>query len=214
MTRGASLLLIALAATTASAAAEEGRNRLEVTGFVGGMTLEQGLGTASSIYLSVTGAAADVDFGKLFGARASWAFTENVAAAFDFSRSTNAYRLDVDDEVIGSVGLGEQFEAERLSFGGSVVAQYPLASGLVPYGSFGVGRLATKPRRPIAEIDSVTATDVSFGGGVKYWVPKIPWLGVGFDLRYHTASKGLTFPGGDDSPTGVAFTVGGIVRLF
>jgi hypothetical protein len=188
--------------------------RLELSGFVGGMSLSQSLGTSSNIYMTVTGAAENVDFGKLFGFRASWAFSRNVAAEFNASRSKNFYGLDVDDLEVGNVGLQDQFEADQLLLSGGVIVQFPTRLGLVPYGSFGVGRLETKPASPIDGIESVDAIDVSFGGGVKYWVPSLPWLGVGFDLRYHTATEGLTFPGGDSSPTSVEFTAGGMVRLF
>jgi hypothetical protein len=188
--------------------------RLELSGFVGGMSVSQSLGTTSNIYLTVTGAAEDVDFGKLYGFRASWAFTRNIAAEFTLSRAKTAYGLDVDDLEVGNVGLADQFEADGLLLGGGVIVQFPLRVGLVPYGSFGVGRLETKPVSPIEGIESVSAIDVSFGGGVKYWVPSVPWLGVGFDLRYHTVNEGLGFPGSDSSPSGTEFTVGGMVRLF
>jgi hypothetical protein len=188
--------------------------KLEISGFVGGMTLSQDLGTASNIYMSVTGSAESVDFGKLYGFGASWAFTPNIAAEFRFFRSTNAYSLDVDDETIGNVALPDQLEAEQISYTGGVVFQYPTEIGLVPYGSVGVGRLKTTPSNAIEGLESTSGTDLSFGGGVKYWIPSVPWLGVGFDLRYHSVTDGLTFPGGDDSPTGTTYTVSGIVRLF
>jgi hypothetical protein len=188
--------------------------RLELSGFVGGMSLSQSLGTTSNIYMTVTGAAEDVDFGKLFGFRASWVFTRNIAAEFNVSRAKTGYRLDVDDLEVGNVGLADQFQADQLLLGGGAIVQFPLRVGLVPYGSIGVGRLETKPASPIDGIESVSAIDVSFGGGVKYWVPSVPWLGVGFDLRYHTANDGLGFPGSEGSPSGTEFTVGGMVRLF
>jgi hypothetical protein len=207
------LLALGLSALPAVGLAQDVK-RLELSGFVGGMSLTQDLGTASNIYSSVTGAAENVDFGELFGFRASWAFTRNFAAEFSASRSKNAYRLDVDDIEVGDVDLQDQFEADQLLLGGGVIFQYPLRAGLVPYGSVGVGLLDTTPASPIQGIESVSATDVSFGGGVKYWVPSVPWLGVGFDLRYHTASEGLTFPGGEESPTGFEYSIVGIVRLF
>jgi hypothetical protein len=209
--------LVAIAALTLSpgvALAQTEAEKLELSGFFGGMSLDQDLGTASNIYMTVTGAAESAAFGRLYGFGASWAFTRNIAAEFRLSRSTNAYSLEVDDEEIGNVGLPDQFEAEQLSFLGGVVVQFPLEVGLVPYGSLGVGRLQTKPRSAIEGLESVTGTDVSFGGGVKYWIPAVPWLGVGFDLRYHTANDGLTFPGGDDSPRGGEYTITGMVRLF
>jgi len=209
------LLVLALSAVPGAGLAQTGESKkLELSGFFGGMSLTQDLGSASNIYMSVTGGAESVAFGELYGFGASWAFTRNVAAEFRLFRSTNAYSLDVDDDEIGNASLPDQFEARQLVITGGVVVQYPLEVGLVPYGSFGVGRLRTKPTSAIAELESVDGTDVSFGGGVKYWIPAVPWLGVGFDLRYHTATKGLTFPGGDDSPNGTAYTIAAMVRLF
>jgi hypothetical protein len=209
------LLVLALSAVPGAGLAQTGESKkLELSGFFGGMSLTQDLGSASNIYMSVTGGAESVAFGELYGFGASWAFTRNVAAEFRLFRSTNAYSLDVDDDEIGNASLPDQFEARQLVITGGVVVQYPLEVGLVPYGSFGVGRLRTTPTSAIAELESVDGTDVSFGGGVKYWIPAVPWLGVGFDLRYHTATKGLTFPGGDDSPNGTAYTIAGMVRFF
>ena len=209
------LLVLALSAVPGAGLAQSGESKkLELSGFFGGMSLTQDLGSASNIYMSVTGGAESVAFGELYGFGASWAFTRNVAAEFRLFRSTNAYSLDVDDDEIGNAGLPDQFEARQLVITGGVVVQYPLEVGLVPYGSFGVGRLRTKPTSAIAELESVKGTDVSFGGGVKYWIPAVPWLGVGFDLRYHTATEGLAFPGGDDSPNGTEYTIAAMVRLF
>jgi hypothetical protein len=210
---GGALFLVALSAVPGVGRAQT-EEKLEVAGFVGGLSLTQDLGSASNIYMSVTGSAESVDFGKLYGFGASWALTRNIAAEFRLSRSTNAYGLEVDDEEIGEVRLPDQFEAEQLLVTGGVTVQFPLDVGLVPYGSFGVGQLRTKPSRAIEGLESVTGTDVSFGGGVKYWIPALPWLGVGFDLRYHTATEGLTFEGGDDSPRGTEYTIAGMVRLF
>lgn len=209
------LLVLVLSAVPGAGLAQTGESKkLELSGFFGGMSLTQDLGSASNIYMSVTGGAESVAFGELSGFGASWAFTRNVAAEFRLSRSTNAYSLDVDDDEIGNASLPDQFEARQLVITGGVVVQYPLEVGLVPYGSVGVGRLRTRPTSAIEGLESVTGTDVSFGGGVKYWIPAVPWLGVGFDLRYHTATKGLTFPGGEDSPNGTAYTIAGMVRLF
>lgn len=207
-------LVIVLAAFATSSRLFAQDERLELSGFVGGMSLTQDLGSASNIYMTVTGAAGSSSFGDLFGFRASWALTRNVAAAFDFSRGTNPYSFDVDDTEVGAVALPDQFTARRQYYGGSVLAQFPLSFGLVPYGVFGVGRLETTPESPIGGISSVDTTDWSFGGGAKYWLPPAPWLGFGLDLRYHSASEGLTFPGGTGSPTGTEVTVSGMVRLF
>lgn len=209
------LLLLALSASAGPALAQtRGAKKLELSGFLGGMTLSQDLGSASNIYMSVTGSAESVDFGKQYGFGASWAFTRNLSAEFHLSRSTNAYSLEVDDDEVGDVSLPDQFDADQLFFSGGLVAQFPLEVGLVPYGSFGVGRLKTTPSSAIENLESASGLDVSFGGGVKYWIPSVPWLGVGFDVRYHTASEGLSFPGGDDSPRGTEYAIAGIVRLF
>ncbi len=213
MRKTLSVLLLSAVPSAGLAQTEESK-KLELSGFFGGMPLTQDLGTASNIYMSVTGAAESVEFGKLYGFAASWGFTRNVAAEFRVSRSTSAYGLEVDDEEIGNVSLPGQFGAEELFVIGGVVVQFPLEWGLVPYGSFGVGQLRTKPMRSIEGLEQVKGTDVSFGGGVKYWIPALSWLGVGFDLRYHTATDGLTFPGGDDSPRGTEYAFVGMVRLF
>lgn len=206
------LVVLALAGSPGAALAQS--EKLELSGFVGGMPVSRDLGSASNIYMTVTGAAESVDFGKLYGFGASWAFTRNVAAEFHFSRSTNFYGLAVDDAEIGNVSLADQFEAEQLILTGGVTVQFPLEVGLIPFGSIGVGQLRTKPMNAIEGLESVTGTDVSFGGGVKYWFSEIPWLGVGFDLRYHMATDGLTFPGGDDSPRGTEYSLMGMVRPF
>ena len=209
------LLVLALSVVPGAGLAQTGESKnLELSGFFGGMSLTQDLGSASNIYMSVTGAAENVEFGKLYGFGAGWAFTRNVSAEFRLSQSTNVYSLEVDDEEIGKVSLTDQFEAEQLFITGGVTVQFPLEIGFVPYGSLGVGQLRTKPTSAIEGLESVTGTDVSFGGGVKYWIPGVPWLGVGFDLRYHTATDGLTFPEGDDSPRGTEYTIAGMVRFF
>ncbi len=194
--------------------AQTAKRRLELSGFVGSMSFTQDLGTTSNIYMTVTGAAENVSFGKLFGFRASWAFTRNIGAELNVSRATNAYTLNVDDIKAGTASLGEQFDASQLFLTGSVIAQFPLRIGLVPYGMVGAGRVTTRPSSPIQDIDQVSATDVTFGGGVKYWLPSPRWIGLRFDVRYHTATKGLTFPGSDGKPNGMELSVGGIVRLF
>ncbi len=213
MSRGL-LILVLVSIPGAALAQTRETKKLELSGFFGASSLTQELGSASNIYMSVTGAAESVEFGKLYGFGASWAFSRNIAAEFHLSRSTNAYSLEVDDDEIGNVSLPDQFEAEELLITGGVVVQFPMDVGLIPYGSFGVGQLRTKPRSAIEGLESVTGTDVSFGGGVKYWIPAAPWLGVGFDVRYHTATEGLTFEGAEDSPRGTAYTIAGMVRAF
>lgn len=188
--------------------------RLQVSGFVGGMSIDQSLGTAANIYQSVTGAADDVTFGKLYGFRASWGFTERLAAEFNVSSSSNAYTFDVVDDVeLGTVGLGEQFRADQLYFGGNVVFHFPLGA-LAPYVTGGGGVLRTTPTDAIEGIDRVSSLDFNFGGGVKYWFRSPQWLGIRFDARYHAANEGLTFPDGTSTPSGLEFSVGAAFRWF
>ncbi|HSF18301.1 MAG TPA: hypothetical protein VLK65_22390 [Vicinamibacteria bacterium] len=196
------------------AAGQSGAARLELSGFIGGSSFQQSLGTASNIYQTVSGTAGNIDFGKLFGLRASWALTRNIAAEFNLSTGTNAYTFAVDDIEVGNVDLGGQFEADQLFWNGSIVFQVPTRAGVVPYATAGFGRLETTPSSPLGDIDKVKATDVSFGGGLKFWLPSLTWLGLRFDARYHTASEGLNFPGNTETPTGTEVTVGATVRLF
>ena len=223
--RGALLLLMTALATTAtgahaqfevnpSAPGQRGMpRRLEVSGFVGGMTVDQSLGTATNLYQSVTGAATDVTFGKLYGFRASWGFTPNLAAEFNVSSSSNAYTFDIDDLEVGNVALGEQFRSDRLYFGGNVVYQFPKGN-VAPYVTGGVGLARETPVEAIAGIDRVSALAFNVGGGVKYWFSSPQWLGLRADVRYHTANDGVTFPAGTSSPKGWEFSGGASFRWF
>ena len=76
--------------------------RLEVSGFIGMLSVNQSLGTATNIYQTVTGEAENIDFGKLLGFRASWAFTPMISAEFNVSRGNNPYSFSVDDDTIGT----------------------------------------------------------------------------------------------------------------
>lgn len=185
--------------------------RLEVSGFVGALSVDQVLGSATNLYQSVTGEATNIDFGQLLGFRASWAFTPRLAAEFNISRGSNAYTLTVDDEFVGGVDLGEQFEADQFFLGGNLVYQFPVGN-FVPYATGGAGLLRTTPASALADIDRVSAIDFNFGGGAKYWFSSL--LGVRFDVRYHTANDGITFPGGTSSPKGLEFSVGASARFF
>jgi len=219
------LLLVTTLATTATTAHAQfevnptapGRRsipgRLQVSGFVGGMTVEQSLGTATNLYQSVTGAATNVTFGKLYGFRASWGLTPNLVAEFNLSSSSNAYTFDIDDLEVGDVALGEQFRSDRLYFGGNVLYQFPKGN-FAPYVTGGAGLARETPVEPIAGIDRVSALDFNVGGGVKYWFSSPPWLGLRADVRYHTATDGLTFPGGTSSPKGWEFSAGASFRWF
>ena len=187
--------------------------RLQVSGFVGEMSIDQSLGTATNIYQSVTGAASDVPFGKLYGLRVGWGFTDMLAAEFNFSGSRNGYNYDVDDGELGTAALGEQLRATQRYLGGNVVFQFPLGN-IAPYATGGVGLLRTTPQEPIAGIDSASGLDFNVGGGVKYWFASPQWLGLRGDVRYHTANEGLTFPGGTSTPKGLELTVGASFRWF
>lgn len=187
--------------------------RLQVSGFVGGMTVDQSLGTATNLYQSVTGTATDVAFGKLYGFRASWGFTPNLVAEFNLSGSSNAYTFDIDDLELGNVALGEQFRSDQLYFGGNVVYQF-LTGNFAPYVTGGVGLARTTPVEVIAGIDRVSSLDFNVGGGLKYWFSSPQWLGLRVDARYHTANDGLTFPGGTSSPKGWEYSVGASFRWF
>ncbi len=223
--RGAVCLFVTALATIAtgahaqfevnpSAPGQRGRpGRLQVSGFVGGMSVDQSLGTATNLYQSVTGAATDVTFGELYGFRASWGFTPNLAAEFNLSGSSNAYTLDIDDLEVGNVALGEQFRSDQLYFGGNVVYQFSIAN-FAPYVTGGVGLARTTPVAAIAGFDRVSALDFNVGGGLKYWFSSPQWLGLRADVRYHTANDGLTFPGGTSSPKGFEFSVGASFRWF
>jgi hypothetical protein len=187
--------------------------RLQVSGFVGGMTVDQSLGTATNLYQSVTGAATDISFGNLYGFRASWGFIPNLAAEFNLSSSSNAYTLEVDDLEVGKVDLGEQFRSNQLYFGGNVVYQFPLGN-LAPYVTGGVGLARTTPAEALAGIDRVSALDFNVGGGLKYWFSSPQWLGLRADLRYHRADDGLTFSGDASSPKGWEYSAGASFRWF
>jgi len=194
-------------------AKRQGAGRLEVSGFIGGLSIDQALGRATNIYQAVTGEAQNIDFGKLYGFRASWAFTPMLAAELNVSGGSNPYTLSVDDGVIGVVDLGEQFEADQFFLGGNVLFQFPKGN-FAPYATGGVGLLRTTPQSAISGIDRISTLDINFGGGLKYWFSTPGWLGFRFDVRYHTANDGITFPGGSSTPTGLEVSVGAGVRLF
>ena len=187
--------------------------RLQVSGYVGGMSVDQSLGAATNLYQTVTGSATNVDFGKLYGVRASWGFTPSLAAEFNLSSSSNGYTYDVDDIEVGNVALGEQFRSDQLYLGGNVVFQVPVG-GFVPYVTGGVGLLRIDPVGTIAGVDRLSTLDFNVGGGLKYWLSSPQWLGLRVDARYHTANEGLTFPGGTSTPKGFEFSVGASFRWF
>lgn len=186
--------------------------KFQVAGFVGMQTIDQSLGSATNIYQTVTGQAENTSFGKLFGFRASWAFRPNLSVEFNFSRGTNAYTFVVDDDEIGRVDLGEQLDATNLNIGGNIVFEFPKGP-FVPYITGGGGLQHTTPGGTISGVETVSTFDFNVGGGLKYWFTAPRWLGIRVDARYHSASDGLTFPGGSSSPKGLEFTVGASFKI-
>ena len=217
----ATVLCVLLMATAASAQFEVNPTargqakpkRLEVSGFIGMLSVNQSLGTATNIYQTVTGEAENIDFGKLLGFRASWAFTPMISAEFNVSRGNNPYSFSVDDDTIGTENLADQFETDQLFLGGNILFQFR-RSNFVPYVTGGGGLQRTTPTSPIAEIERVSAFDINFGGGLKLWLPNPEWLAVRVDLRYHTATDGITFPGGSSTPKGLELTIGASFTIF
>ncbi|MFQ5790926.1 MAG: porin family protein [Acidobacteriota bacterium] len=195
------------------AAEAQNTRRLELSGFVGGLSVSQDLGSVTNIFFTTTGEAEDVDFGQFFGFRASFLFSSYLGIEGSLTRGENSYTFSVNDNELGAVSLGEQFDADQLHFGGNVIVQVPFASGLVPYGTVGIGSVRTEPQNPISDIDDVTSTDFTVGGGVKYFIADSAF-GVRFDIRHHIVSEGLTFSGTSDSPRNTEFTIGGVVRFF
>ena len=215
------LAFVMVAATPVAAQAQilgsTDSERLELSGFVGGMSFNPDLGVASNIYLNVTGSGNSIDFGKLYGFRGSWSFTKMLAAELNYARGSNAYDFDVDDDVVGRVALGEQFDADVSRWSVNAVVQFPVELGdgqLVPYGTIGVGVMKSVPQEPIAGLEDASGSDVNVGGGVKFFIPKVHWLGVRFDVRYHSGAAGLAFPTGSSSSGGTEYTIGGVIRLF
>jgi opacity protein-like surface antigen len=208
------LATVFTAAVPLSSFAQE--RRLEISGFIGGLSLTHELGSVDNIYFTTTGAAENISFGRYLGIRGAFFLTPFVAIEANLSRGTNSYSYSVDDRELGTVNLSEQFEAKQLNYGGAVVVQYPLESGFTPYGTAGLGRQTNDPTSPIAGVESVTAFDFTFGGGIKYFFDGLdmPWLGFRFDFRYHFITNGLAFEGNDVSPRHNELTFGGVLRPF
>jgi hypothetical protein len=189
---------------------------MEIAGFLGGLSITQDLGTVDNIYFTTTGSAENISFGKYMGIRIAFFFTPFIGIEGNLSRGTNSYTFTVDDDELGVVDLGAQFEAEQLNYGGALVFQYPTDSGLAPYGIAGLGRQSGEPTTPIAEVESATGYDFTFGGGVKYFLNGInmSWLGARFDFRYHFISGGLAFEGNEVSPRHTEYSFGVVIRPF
>ena len=190
-----------------------GPGRLQASGFVGMLTIDQSLGTSENIYQTVTGEAQNIDFGRFYGLRASWGFTDELAVEFNLAAGNNAYTLSVEDEEAGDAALGEQFDASRLILSGNLVYQFDLGN-IVPYVTGGAGLLRVTPKNRIEGFERVSTLDINFGGGAKFWLNSPQWLGFRVDFRYHIANDGLTFPGGTSSPKGFELTAGAGFRLF
>jgi opacity protein-like surface antigen len=210
------LMLVALFATSVPRSSLAQERRLEITGFIGGLSITQDLGSVDNIYFTTTGAAEDISFGSYIGVRGAVFLTPYIGIEANLSRGTNGYTFTVDDKELGTIDLGEQFEAKQLNYGGSVVFQYSLENGFTPYGTAGLGRQTSDPTSPIAGVESVSGFDFTFGGGVKYFFKGLdmPWLGFRFDLRYHFITNGLAFEGSEVSPRHTELTFGGVLRPF
>jgi hypothetical protein len=208
------LAVLFTAAVPLSAFAQE--RRFEVTGFFGGLSITQDLGSVENIYYTTTGAAEDISFGSYIGLRGALFLTPFIGIEAHLSRGTNGYSFTVDDDELGTVDLGEQFQAKQLNYGGSLIFQYPLENGFTPYGAAGIGRQSSDPTTPIAGVESVNGFDFMLGGGIKYFFNglEMPWLGFRFDFRYHFLTSGLAFEGNEVSPRQNEFTFGGVLRPF
>ena len=191
--------------------------RLEVTGFLGGLSVTQDLGSTSNIYLETVGEGQNVDFGKYLGLRVAFMISSIIGIEGSYAQGTNGYSYSVDDNEVGNVDLGEQFDVKQSNFSGNVLIQYPFDNGFIPYGTVGFGRHTQSPEKPIAGFEeSVNGNDINFGGGVRYFLegPNLPWLGFRFDFRWHRVSNGLVFEGNDASPRFTEMTLGVVLRPF
>jgi hypothetical protein len=193
------------------------QRRLEVTGFIGGLSVTHDLGSNSDIYLEATGEGEKLSFGKYLGFRVAYMFSRIIGVEGGYSRGTNSYTYSVDDNELGNVALGEQFDVKQTTYGGNVIVQYPFDNGVIPYGTAGFGRWNQYPENPIAGFeDGVTSNDINLGGGVRYFfeAQDLPWLGVRFDFRYHMVSEGLAFDGNEASPRFTEYSFGAVFRPF
>jgi opacity protein-like surface antigen len=208
------LAIVFAGAAPLSSFAQE--RRLEISGFIGGLSITHDLGSVDNIYFTTTGAAENISFGKYLGIRGALYLSPFIGIEANLSRGTNSYSYSVDDRDLGTVDLGGQFEAKQLNYGGAVVAQYPLENGFTPYGTVGLGRQTSDPTSPIAGVESVSGFDFTVGGGIKYFFNGLdmPWLGFRFDLRYHFLTNGLAFEGNEVSPRQSELSFGGVLRPF
>jgi hypothetical protein len=191
--------------------------RLEVTGFLGGLSVTQDLGSSSNVYLEAVGEGQNVSFGKYLGLRVAFMISSIIGIEGSYSQGTNSYTYSVDDNEIGDVDLGEQFDVKQSNFSGNVLIQYPFDNGFIPYGTVGFGRHSQNPEKAIEGIeDVVNGNDINFGGGVRYFFEgqNLPWLGVRFDFRWHRVSNGVVFEGNEVSPQFTEMSLGVALRPF
>jgi len=189
--------------------------RFEAGAFLGSMSIDHDLGTASNVFFMTTGRSDDIPFGTdFFGARFSYDFSPNLAAEATYSRARQTFSLDVVDDLdAGDVMLGEQFEATQQNVGGNLVVQFPLEFGLIPYGTIGFAWVRTDPGSEIAGFTSESSDGLNFGGGAKYFFPGAPWVGARFDLRYQFLSEGLAFADQLVEPRNTEVTIGVAFRF-
>jgi hypothetical protein len=216
-TRGRAAAVVATMVTLGLAAPSLAQDRphLELSGFVGGATIVNDLGSAGNLFFTVTGQADNAKFGKLFGFRGSYRLVSDIAVEGSFYRSENDFTASLQDNKLGLTDLGEQFTIDHTGFSGNIVVDFPLSAfneKLVPYGTAGVGWIKTEPQNAIVDIADLSSIDVNLGGGAKVFFNR--WIGARVDVRYHLVSEGLAFPGSESSPRHTEFSIGGVLRLF
>lgn len=204
--------VLAAALLEAGSAAAQDLKRFEISGFVGGLTINHDLGSVSNLFLTVTGKGENGGFGKLFGVRVGYHLFEDILVEGNVSRSSNDFTSTVQDQKLGQFDAGRQFSATDLTVSGNILVDFDLENGFVPFATAGIGWNRSKPENPIAGLDSVGSLAVNVGGGVKYFLK--PWIGARFDARYHFISDGLAYSGAASSPRHGEFSVGAVVRPF
>lgn len=209
--RAALLVLGTLLASSPPGTAQD-LGRVELWGFLGGLGVEQELGTASNLFFTTTGRAQDVGFGRWLGFRASYRFSRFLAVEGGLARGDNAYTFTVEDNELGTVALGEQFEVTQRTLDANAVVQFPTEVGVVPYGTAGITRLEQDPASG-SGLETVDELGYNLGAGVKYIFADPEWLGLRFDVRRHFVSEGIAFPGGADSPNVTELTFGVILHF-
>ena len=192
-----------------SAIAQADIPRFEISGFVGSLNVTQDLGSVSTLFVDVSGEAENSDFGKHYGIRGSYALTTNLAIEGGFSQAESGYTLRANDIDAGTVDLGEQFTADHQFIGVGAVIQFPVAGGLVPYGTIGGGRYKATPSSSLGDVSEITSSDLYFGAGLKFFFSRN--IGARFDFRRHSVSEGFVFEGASDEPTLLEYTIGVVI---